>query len=248
MAQRRLFSLKIIDTDAFLDMPVSARELYFQLSMRADDDGFVGNHKKILRMTGSTDDDMKILLAKRFVLSFESGVVVIKHWLIHNSIRADRYKETLYKKEKSLLGFNEYGAYTEKREAIATIGIPNGNQMETKWQPNGNQMEPQVKLSKVKLSKVKRDKGQKPSSTINYLKQIPKEDLEEFSNRYIITWAEIINKAQGLIDYCEMHGKVYKNYKAFLRNAISKDFQIREKRQGKSASELVEEAQKGEKS
>ena len=106
----------------------------------------------------------------------------------------------------------------------------------------------QAKLSKVKLSKVKRDKGQKPSSTINYLKQIPKEDLEEFSNRYIITWAEIINKAQGLIDYCEMHGKVYKNYKAFLRNAISKDFQIREKRQGKSASELVEEAQKGEKS
>ncbi len=85
--------------------------------MRADDDGFV-NPKMVMRMIGSNDDELKVLLSKRFLLPFESGVVVIKHWLIHNLIRADLYKETLYKKEKSLLGLNENGAYTELRDGI----------------------------------------------------------------------------------------------------------------------------------
>lgn len=113
-----MFSPQIIDSDAFLDMPNSAQCLYFHLGMRADDDGFVGNPKKVSRIIGANEDDLKILLAKRFILSFKSGVVVIKHWLIHNIIRADIYKETLYKKEKNSLGLNENGSYTEMRDGV----------------------------------------------------------------------------------------------------------------------------------
>src|SRR3990167_2038857 len=103
MAQRRMFSLKIVDTDAFLDMPQSSQLLYFHLSMRADDDGFVSNPKKVMRTTGAQEDDLKVLFAKRFVLPFESGVCVIKHWKIHNYIQSDRYAPTQYVKEKALL-------------------------------------------------------------------------------------------------------------------------------------------------
>jgi hypothetical protein len=98
-----MFSLRIIDTDLFLDMPQSARLLYYDLSMRADDDGFVASPKKIQRMIGCSDDDLKILIAKQFIIPFESGICVIKHWRIHNYIRSDRYAETLYKEEKQLL-------------------------------------------------------------------------------------------------------------------------------------------------
>lgn len=103
MATRRMFSLKIIDTDNFLDMPVSARELYFQLAMRADDDGFVSNPKRIIKMIGSSDDDMKTLLTKQFIIPFASGVCVIKHWKIHNYIQKDRYQETECIEEKKQL-------------------------------------------------------------------------------------------------------------------------------------------------
>jgi hypothetical protein len=112
MAQRRMFSLKIVGSDAFLDMPVSVRELYFQLGMYADDDGFI-NPKKIIRMVGSADDDLKMLIAKRFVLPFENGVVVIKHWAINNLIRKDFYQETIYTEQKKQLEIKENKAYTE---------------------------------------------------------------------------------------------------------------------------------------
>ena len=137
---RRLFSTQIVDSDAFLDMPPTAQNLYFHLGMRADDDGFVGNPKKILRMVGGNDDDLKVLIMKRFVLAFESGVVVIKHWLIHNSIRKDRYNETQYLEEKSKIHIKENKSYTDD----LSVGLPTGNQTAT-----------QVKLSKVKLSKDK---------------------------------------------------------------------------------------------
>jgi len=117
---RRMFSPDIVESDAFLDMPISCQALYFHLGMNADDDGFV-NPKRIMRLIGVADDDLKVLLTKRFLLPFESGVVVIKHWLIHNLIRADLYKETLYKKEKTLIGLNENGAYTEMRDGVIEI-------------------------------------------------------------------------------------------------------------------------------
>ena len=112
MAERRMFAKTIIDSDAFLDMPLSAQALYFHLSMRADDDGFINNPKKIQRMIGGSDDDAKLLVMKNFIIPFESGVVVIKHWKIHNYIQRDRYKETVYKEEKAMLQTKGNKAYT----------------------------------------------------------------------------------------------------------------------------------------
>ena len=129
MAERRMFAKTIIDSDAFIDMPLSTQALYFHLSMRADDDGFINNPKKIQRMIGASDDDLKLLILKRFIIPFDSGIVVIKHWKIHNYIRNDRYKPTVYTSEKALLTSKENGAYTE----ADTIGIPNGYQMETQY-------------------------------------------------------------------------------------------------------------------
>jgi len=123
MAERRMFAKSIIDSDAFLDMPMSTQTLYFHLSMRADDDGFINNPKKIQRMIGATDDDLKLLIAKNFIIVFESGVIVIKHWKIHNYIRNDRYKPTNYQEEKALLSIKDNGSYS--------LGIPNGYQMDT---------------------------------------------------------------------------------------------------------------------
>ena len=120
MAQRRMFSPQIVGSDAFLDMPTSSRELYFQLGMYADDDGFV-NPRRVMRMVSASDDDLKLLIAKRFLIVFETGVVVIKHWLVHNLIRSDRYKETMYIEEKNQLSVKENRAYTE-------LGLPNDNQ------------------------------------------------------------------------------------------------------------------------
>ena len=112
MAERRMFAKTIIDSDAFLDMPLSTQSLYFHLSMRADDEGFINNPKKIQKVIGATEDDLKLLIAKSFIIPFESGVVVIKHWKIHNYIRGDRLVKTQYKDEKALLSVKENGAYT----------------------------------------------------------------------------------------------------------------------------------------
>lgn len=113
MAQRRMFSLQIVDTDAFMDMPLSSQALYFHLGMRADDDGFVSNARRVQKLVGASDDDLKILLMKRFILAFESGVIVIKHWKISNYIQKDRYRPTLYKEEKATLFLKPDGAYTD---------------------------------------------------------------------------------------------------------------------------------------
>lgn len=112
MAERRMFAKTIIDSDAFLDMPHSSQNLYFHLSMRADDDGFINNPKSIMRNTRCNDDDMKLLITKKFIIPFESGIVVIKHWKIHNYIAKDRYNETKYKEEKATLMLDENKAYT----------------------------------------------------------------------------------------------------------------------------------------
>ena len=113
MAERRMFAKTIIDSDAFLDMPHSTQLLYFHLSMRADDDGFINNPKAIMRNVKCNDDDIKLLITKKFIIPFESGVVVIKHWKIHNYIAKDRYKETKYKEEKASLDLDENNAYTQ---------------------------------------------------------------------------------------------------------------------------------------
>lgn len=114
MADKRMFSLKIVDSDLFLDMPLSSQCLYFHLSMRADDDGFVNNPKKIIKIIGANEDDLKILIAKGFVIVFEQGIIVITHWKINNFIRKDRYKPTLYENEVQSLSQTKNGMYVKE--------------------------------------------------------------------------------------------------------------------------------------
>jgi len=123
MARKRMFDMEIVDTDLFLDMPQSTQNLYFHLGMRADDDGFVSNPKKIIKIIGANEDDLKLLFLKKFVIPFESGICVITHWKLNNYLRKDRYTETIYKEEKKLLVEDENGAYS--------LGIPNDNQLAT---------------------------------------------------------------------------------------------------------------------
>ena len=114
MADKRMFTQKIIDSDPFLDMPLSAQALYFHLNMRADDDGFINNPKRIQRTVGASEDDLKLLIMKRFVIGFENGVIVIKHWRMHNALRKDRYTPTQYQEELAMLSIKDNGSYTER--------------------------------------------------------------------------------------------------------------------------------------
>ena len=126
MAEKRMFAKTIIDSDAFVEMPISARLLYYDLGMRADDDGFVNSPKKIMRMIGASEDDMRILAMRKFIIPFDNGLVVIKHWRINNYLRSDRYRETTYKDEKALLLIDENNAYTLADEEEKNPGIPVG--------------------------------------------------------------------------------------------------------------------------
>lgn len=112
LAQKRMFTMKIVDSDAFLDMPATTQCLYFHLNMRADDDGFIGNPKRIMKIIGASEDDLRLLIAKRFVLTFEDGVIVIKHWRMHNTLSRDRYAETSYTDEKKMLLLKDNGSYS----------------------------------------------------------------------------------------------------------------------------------------
>lgn len=156
MATHRMFTTEITMSDAFLDMPKSSQCLYFHLNLNADDDGFVGNPKTIMRIVGSADDDMKLLITKNFVIPFdEKGIIVIKHWRMHNLIRKDRKKDTPYQEELSLLTVKENGSYTKADNQLTTNCQPNDNQVTTNCQPSDNQMSAQDKISKDKISKDK---------------------------------------------------------------------------------------------
>lgn len=116
MANKRMFCLDIVNSDAFLDMPLSAQALYFHLGMRADDDGFIGNPKSIQRLAGASQDDLMLLITKRFLIAFDNGVVVIKHWRMNNYIQKDRKKDTTYTELLNSLEVKENGSYTEKKK------------------------------------------------------------------------------------------------------------------------------------
>lgn len=125
MADKRMFAKSIVDSDIFLEMPISARLLYYDLGMRADDDGFVDSPKKIMRIIGASTDDMNILIARKFIIPFDSGIVVIRHWRINNYLRSDRYTESIHTDEKSTLAMDDNKAYLTHNEAISR-GIPLG--------------------------------------------------------------------------------------------------------------------------
>lgn len=145
MANKRMFSKQIVDSDAFLDMPPTAQILYFHLVMRADDDGFIGNPKKIMRMINVGEDDYKILVVKRFILVFEEGVCVIKHWWIHNTIMKDRYHLTAYQDQLKQLTIKENGAYTDKSVGMLTESYQDDNGLLTVTKLN------ETKLNETKL-------------------------------------------------------------------------------------------------
>ena len=135
MAEKRMFAKTIIDTDLFMDMPLSAQALYFHLSMRGDDEGFVDSPKKIRNMIGASDDDMKVLVAKQFIIPFESGVIVIRHWKMHNVIRGDRLKSTVYTEEAAQLTTDKNGVYSK----VAGSCLPSDGQVTVKCLTSGGQ-------------------------------------------------------------------------------------------------------------
>ena len=144
MAERRMFSKLVIDSDMFLDMPLSAQALYFHLSMHADDDGFLNNSKKIRSLIGATEDDLNLLVTMGFVVSFDNGIVAIRHWRMNNYLRKDRYTPTIHQRELSMLEVDESGEYLFH----CHVGIPNVNQTETACQLQSDQMETQYSKDK----------------------------------------------------------------------------------------------------
>lgn len=181
MAERRMFSKTIIDSDMFLDMSMSAQCLYFHLGMRADDDGFVNNPNRIMRIVGASSNDMRDLVTKRLIIPFDSGVLVIKHWKIHNGIQKDRYKPTVNVNEMDLLVLGRNKEYYLKSE------------METNCIQNVSMLETQVSLDKSSLDKVSQNEDtNQPLSVI---------EVEEYchSKGYRINAAKFFNhyEAQG---------------------------------------------------
>jgi len=177
VAERRMFAKVIVDTDAFLDMPLSAQALYFHLGIRADDEGFVSSPKRIQRLIGAADDDLKLLIAKRFVLAFQSGVIVIKHWRISNALRKERIKPTLYQEEKSTLYLKPDGAYTDHPVDVVPELPEDGDkgfpecrqddaQVSPECHPGDAKMSQQYRLGKYKVGKSRLGKDSKEKDRV----------------------------------------------------------------------------------
>jgi hypothetical protein len=154
-----MFNKEIVNSDAFSSMPISSQALYFHLGMEADDDGFINNPLRVVRTINVSADDLKVLQAKRFIIDFNTGIIVIKHWRKNNQIRTDRYKETNYLEEASQLYVKKDGTYTLNADNIGAIPF-----MATKTQPNNNQWLPQYSVVESSSVKVSEDKLSKSSS------------------------------------------------------------------------------------
>lgn len=207
MAERRMIAKTITLSDAFLEMPPTARCLYFTLLQEADDDGFVNNPRGLMKLTGATNDDMRLLIEKKFVLIFDNGVIVIKHWRIHNYIQKDRYIETKYKEEKSMLDLDENNAYRMAVSKMDTPCIQSVSKMDTQYSIGKNSI---VKDSKDNNS-VMRFAPPTPEEVSAYcLEKGYNIDAERFVNFY---------SAKGW-----MIGKnKMKDWKAAVRTWVSKD-------------------------
>ena len=223
MAEKRMFTQKIIDSDAFLDMPLSTQALYFHLNMRADDDGFINNPKRIQRTIGASEDDLKLLIAKRFVICFENGVIVIKHWRMHNTLRKDRYNPTQYQEQFALLDVKDNNAYTEKDTA-------------TTWQPNGNHPATQYSIDKYSIYKKSIDKDSLSESADSEPPTKPAKPVKHKHGEYnnvLLTDEEFLKLQEEFPDYMERierlssyvasTGKSYKSHYATIRNWAKKD-------------------------
>lgn len=236
MAEKRMFTQKIVDSDAFLDMPLSTQALYFHLNMRADDDGFVNSPKRIQRTIGASEDDLKLLIVKRFVIGFESGVIVIKHWRMHNTLKKDRYNPTQYQDELAMLDVKDNKSYTERQYICSpdTAWQPNGNQMEPKRNHNGTIMEPQYSIGEYSTDKKsidkrsKSDKSDSPAPPKNVRHKygeyknvlLSDEDMEKLKAEFPADWNARIERLSA---YIAQSGKSYKNHLATIRNWAKKD-------------------------
>lgn len=146
MAQKRMFSLSIVDTDRFLDMPTSTQALYFHLGLHGDDDGFVSSPRKITRSVGCGDDDLRVLASRGYIIPFDSGVVVITDWNLHNTLKNDRYRETIYQSEKAELTIDEAGRYTLGTNSVPERFQPGSSLEPTRFQ-SGSRAEPQHNIT-----------------------------------------------------------------------------------------------------
>lgn len=234
MAERRMFAKTIIDSDAFLDMPLSSQALYFHLSMRADDDGFINNPKKIQRMIGASDDDLKLLIAKRFIIPFDSGIVVIKHWKIHNYIQRDRYKETVYKDEKARLTLKDNNAYT----LTDTPCIQNGYSLETQVRLGKDSIELELGKDSIELLDVPQaetSQAETPQVAAKKTKRFIPPSLEDVQS-YCLERGNSVD-AERFIDYYTANGWMVgknkmKDWKAAIRtwerSGFSQQTQLRQ--------------------
>ena len=218
MAERRMFAKTIVTSDAFLDMPASTRCLYFLLGMVADDDGFVNNPRSIMRQSGATADDMNLLIAKRFILTFQSGVVVIKHWCIHNTIQKDRYKETKYLEEKATLALDGNKEYTETVSDVYPECIQDVSRPDTQVRLG------QVNTGKVSVGEVIEEAAPPKSTRHKYGRYknvlLTDEDYEKLQSEFPHDYTERIER---LSEYMASTGKSYKNHLATIRNWARKD-------------------------
>ena len=218
MAERRMFAKTIIDSDAFLEMPVTSQLLYFHLSMRADDDGFVNKPKSLMRMVGCKDDDLKLLFVKKFLIPFASGVVVIKHWKIHNYIRKDTYTETKYKEEKATLELDENSAYRLTEDSPLQLRDDSVTSPST-----------QVRIGKERLGKdsigedIEEAQPPKPTRHKYGLYEnvlLTDEDYEKLVSEFPHDYTERIER---LSEYIASTGKKYKSHLATIRAWARKD-------------------------
>ena len=232
MAERRMFTEKIVESDDFLEMPFSTRCLYYDLNLNADDDGFLNSPNKIIRLCGASKNDLKILIAKRFILDFGNNIIVIKHWGMHNSIRKDRYKPTQYQEQLALLTIKNDGAYTERK--------PIGNQVTTNCQPSDNQTvtngcrrlgEDRIiedNLVEDNLIECVEENPpppppQKPTRHKHGMYSnvlLTDDDYEKLQKEFPHDYSERIDR---LSEYLESTGKKYKNHLATIRAWARKD-------------------------
>ena len=171
MAQRRMFSQKVVETDRFLDMALTAQTLYFHLGMSADDDGFVGNPKSIKRMIGASDDDLKALVERGYLIIFDDGVVAIKDWQVSNYVKKDRYTPTIYSTDRKQLAVDRNKSY-QLATAVDELPVQDRTTVEPRRIQNGSKVDPQVRSSQVKSGKGKDSLNETTSAAEAKLKSL----------------------------------------------------------------------------
>ena len=221
MANKRMYSKDITDSDAFIEMSSAAQALYFHLNQGADDDGFNNQVQIAMIKAHASTDDLKILMAKNFVIRFECGVIVIKHWRLHNTLRKDRYTPTNYQEELNLLGIKDNGVYTLDCQAVAErlpSGCPSIDKISV--------VESSVVEGSIEEAAPPKPVRHKYGRYKNVL--LTDEDFDKLKQEFPSDWGDRIER---LSEYMASSGKPYKNHLATIRNWAKRD-----KSQGKPAA------------